>query len=221
MHPGLAERLRTATATIHAEAERAGIMRELVRGRLGRGAYCGLLRNLYEIYATLEAALDGHAVHPFLSAFELQGLRRRAALTADLRALHGERWEVELGVAAATGQYVRRLRVLDRDRAELLVAHAYVRYLGDLSGGQILRRVVADSLHLAEGAGTAFYEFSDDAAALADRFRTWLDSIRADATVVDDIVAEAQGAFALHITLFEELAAGPSRDPVPRQSPLV
>ena len=107
------------------------------------------------------------------------------------------------------------------NRAELLVAHAYVRYLGDLSGGQILRRVVAESLHLADGTGTAFYEFSGDAAVLADRFRTRLDSIRADETVVEDIVAEARSAFAFHVSLFEELAAAPSRGAAPRQSPLV
>jgi len=221
LQPGLAERLRIATATIHADAECAGIMRELVRGRLGRRAYCSLLRNLYEIYATLEAALERHTAHPFISTLELSGLGRRAALAADLHALHGERWAVELGIASAAGQYMQRLRVLDRERAELLVAHAYVRYLGDLSGGQILRRVVADSLHLAHGAGTAFYEFDGDAAVLADGFRARLDSIHADEPVVQDIVTEARSAFALHVSLFEELAAAPSRRAAPRQSPLV
>ena len=42
-----------------------------------------------------------------------------------------------------------------------LLAHAYVRYLGDLSGGQVIRRRVARAYGLEEdnGAGVAFYEF--------------------------------------------------------------
>jgi heme oxygenase len=186
-------------------------MRGLLRGRLGRAGYCRLLRNLQAIYAALEAALERHATHPFVAALDLPGLRRCAALAADLRALHGERWEAELGIAAATARYAARLRELDRDRPELLVAHAYVRYLGDLSGGQILRRTVADALGLAPGAGATFYDFGCDPAALAGRFRARLDSLGADPATADAIVAEAQHAFDLHVRLFEELASPPSR----------
>lgn len=42
-----------------------------------------------------------------------------------------------------------------------LLAHAYVRYLGDLSGGQIIRRHIAKAYGLdpVSGLGTQFYEF--------------------------------------------------------------
>lgn len=43
---------------------------------------------------------------------------------------------------------------------ELLLAHAYVRYLGDLSGGQQIRRNIAKAYGLDnDGAGTSFYVF--------------------------------------------------------------
>jgi heme oxygenase len=187
-------------------------MRTLLAGELGPDAYCVLLRNLHEIYAALEAALDRHAAHPLLAPVALPGLRRRAALGADLQALHGERWATELGIATATARYVERLSEAEARRPELLVAHAYVRYLGDLSGGQILRRVVSESLRLGNGGGTAFYDFGGNAAALAGRFRAGLDAIGAAApAAADDIVAEAERAFVLHLGLFEELAAAPSR----------
>lgn len=43
-----------------------------------------------------------------------------------------------------------------------LLAHSYIRYVGDLSGGQILRRSVAKAYKLEdqEGLGTSFYGFS-------------------------------------------------------------
>jgi heme oxygenase len=193
-------------------------MRELLRGRLERGAYCVLLRNLHEIYSCLEDALDRHSAHPFVSALDLPGLRRRAALAADLQSLCGERWN-QIGIANAAGLYAARLREVNETRAELLVAHAYVRYLGDLSGGQILRRIVAGSLRLADGVGTAFYDFGDEPGVLADAFRSRLDSLNADESVANDIVAEAQRAFAFHVRVFEELAATPPL--AARQFPLV
>lgn len=43
----------------------------------------------------------------------------------------------------------------------MLLSHSYVRYLGDLSGGQVLRRRVAKAYGLAEDddAGVEFYTF--------------------------------------------------------------
>jgi len=40
-----------------------------------------------------------------------------------------------------------------------LIAHSYTRYIGDLSGGQILG--IAERAMNSDGQGTAFYEFKD------------------------------------------------------------
>lgn len=55
--------------------------------------------------------------------------------------------------------YTARLRKLAASEPVALLAHAYVRYLGDLSGGQFIRRRIAKAYDLSDGAGTAFYEF--------------------------------------------------------------
>jgi heme oxygenase (biliverdin-producing, ferredoxin) len=55
--------------------------------------------------------------------------------------------------------YTARLRKLGDSEPAALLAHAYVRYLGDLSGGQFIRRRIAKAYGLSDGAGTAFYEF--------------------------------------------------------------
>ena len=106
---------------------------------------------------------------------------------------------------SSTAAYVERLHTIGRDAPELLVAHAYVRYLGDLSGGQILRRIVADGM----GAPAAFYQFGspDNAQALRAAFRQGLDRIELDAETSDAVVAEAVTAFERHLKLFDELAA--------------
>ncbi|MCE9656969.1 MAG: biliverdin-producing heme oxygenase [Burkholderiales bacterium] len=206
MSSRLAERLRAETRELHTLAERSPFMSTLLRGRMDRSAYVALLRNLQAIYAALEPALRRHAAHPALAALHDPALARSESLRDDLAVVDsGAR--ADDPVQPATLRYVERLRELDAERPELLLAHAYVRYLGDLSGGQLLSGIVARSLGLPSGRGVAFYDFGDaDAtAALAGTFRHGLAT-----AVIDDedaVVAEARLAFEWHRRLFEELAA--------------
>ena len=206
MTPSPSARLRADTRGLHAAVERAGIMPNLLRGELDRGCYCRLLRNLHEIYRSLEPALLRHAARPDVAPVVLPELFRTDALADDLVVLHGSTWP-QLPSMPSTRIYVERLRQIDRQDPPLLAAHAYVRYLGDLSGGRILRRIVADSLALAGGNGLRFYDFGGDdrAMALADRLRRGIDDACARAPL-EAIVAEAQQAFRLHARLFGELA---------------
>ena len=84
MANGLAQQLRTATRDAHRASERAGIMPDLLHGRLGRAVYCSLLRNLFEIYQALEAALVLRAALPCVAPVVFPKLFRTAALAADL-----------------------------------------------------------------------------------------------------------------------------------------
>jgi heme oxygenase len=102
--------------------------------------------------------------------------------------------------------YVARLEEIARTHPPLLAAHAYVRYMGDLSGGQILRDVVRRALDLQDDAGTAFYRFAGgDGREIKEAFRAALDTLTVDDTLAQEIVAEAREAFARHVVLFEEL----------------
>jgi heme oxygenase len=61
-------------------------------------------------------------------------------------------------------EYIQHLQELSEavDPSPLL-AHAYVRYLGDLSGGQVIRRRVAKAYGLEAdgGSGLRFYDFKE------------------------------------------------------------
>ena len=180
-------------------------MRELLRGRVTRGGYCALLRNLHALYATLEANLTRHAADPAIELTSLPMLARSAALASDLELLHGARWEKEIPLQPAMVRYVERLDDVARTDPRALLAHAYVRYLGDLSGGQIVRGVIASALNLTGDSGQAFYRFSEAPDVLAARLRSALDSIALTPDEQARLVDEARFAFGCHIELFEQL----------------
>ncbi len=211
--PALTERLREGTRPLHRAAERAGVMRALLAGTLDRAGYARLLRNLHALYAALEDELERpRPSSPDLAPLRLPTLYRTATLAADLDALAPSAWRM-LPLTAATVEYVTRLRAIGADDPALLGAHAYVRYLGDLSGGQILREIVRRAFALPGATGTRFYAFEGDVATLKQQLRRALDGPAISPARHDAVVAEAQAGFALHIRLFDELQ-GPAATPV-------
>jgi heme oxygenase len=210
--PPLSARLRAETRDAHTRAERSGIMRRVLRGEIARPDYVALLRELACIYDALESELDRHRAHPLVAPFDMDTLRRLPALRRDLAALDAPETPASDRADAAcdaTRAYVRRLREVGASEPARLVAHAYVRYLGDLSGGQILAGIVRRALALDDEAGTAFYDFAPhDVDPLKRRFRTTLDALPLDAATADALVDEAVRAFALHEALFVELDDG-------------
>ncbi|QWC84697.1 biliverdin-producing heme oxygenase [Nocardioidaceae bacterium] len=202
----LAARLRQATATAHRTAESTGWAATLATGRVRRATYAAYLAALTEIYAALEDAVAAHVSHPAIAVVHDPGLQRLSALRADL-ARWGEPAETP-AVRAATIAYVDRLEHVARSAPHRLLAHHYVRYLGDLSGGQ----VVASALRTAGHDGVAFYDFSAVAESTRHgrpstvpflrRYREGLDAAALRAREADEVVEEAVRAFDLTTQLF-------------------
>lgn len=204
-HVPLLDRLKAETRALHAQAERSGVMAELIRRRLPRGRYVALLANLQVIYGALEGAQQRLRPSLRMSGADFPDLARAAALQQDLESFGGEPAEDAAAIVPAAHDYARRLATCD---APTLVAHLYVRCLGDLHGGQLLAPLVRQQYALdpARG-GTSFYDYGDDDAVLALR-ATWREQIaRYGAAGVHDeaIVAEARWAFAAHVRMFEQI----------------
>jgi heme oxygenase len=204
---GLAAALHDGTAAWHRIAERAGLMPELLRGHISRAAYCALLRNLHALYFALETQLQRHATEAAIIELDCADLARCAALASDLDLLHGAGWQTQIPLQPALQAYVVRITEVSSTAPWKLAAHAYVRYLGDLSGGQIVRRALASALALSDGAGQAFYRFEEEPRQRAARLRAALDRLPLTAVQEAEVVDEAVRGFALHVELFEQLAA--------------
>lgn len=205
----LADRLRLETRDLHAAAERSGVMVELLQGRLPLHRYRAMLRNLHTIYAALERALDARRSDPRVAPLRFPDLYRAQSLASDLQDLAGPGANDDAVDEEAATAYAGRLAHIARCRSPALVAHAYVRYLGDLHGGQLLKRAVERAYGRDGGQiGTRFYEFgSDDVQLLRHDFRLALASVPATPDESDLIVTEARWAYAQHQRLFEQLLA--------------
>ncbi len=190
--------LYLSTKTLHTEAERSGIIRDMLRGEASREGYILLQRNLLPAYQALEAGLEAHRDHPLLATLAAYRLDRATALKADLEALCGGDF-AQVPVLAEGTAYAKRIEDAAKGDGELLIAHAYTRYLGDLSGGQILKRLLAKKPGLTPSELT-FYDFPAyaDLGALKNDYRNALDDAGKRAVNPQAIVDEGSVAFQLN-----------------------
>lgn len=201
---GLADLLRARTRVLHAQAERSGILADILRGRAGRSGYALLLRNLLPAYEALETGLARHRDTPGIGGLLASGLARAPTIESDLAALAGVAWRDRLPLLDVGRRYGERVAVAAEGGGARLVAHAYVRYLGDLNGGQVVRGRLAEALGL-EAEALSFYDFPKiaDLPAFRRAYRAAVDLAGRETGAADAILEEALTAFRLNIALSE------------------
>lgn len=159
--------------------------------------------------STLEKEGDKHKSHPKLKAVYFPTeLRRTPELVKDLEYFYGSDWEDEIKPLETTKRYMARLRQLSEEDPMLLVAHQYTRYMGDLGGGQIIKKIFVKTYNLFGSNGVQFYEFDNvpKLEVFKQRYRRGLDSLPLDRGEADRVVNESVKAYNLHIEMFAEMA---------------
>ncbi|XP_071975768.1 heme oxygenase 2 isoform X2 [Engystomops pustulosus] len=205
----LSELLKEGTKESHTQAENTKFVKEFLKGRIKRELFKLATAALYYTYSALEEELDRNKQHPAIAPLYFpQELHRAEALKRDVAYFYGEDWEDTVHCSQATQAYVDRIRHLGRHKPELLVAHAYTRYMGDLSGGQVLKKVAQRALHLpSTGEGIQFYLFDNvtNAQQFKQLYRARLNTLELDAEAKKSMVEEANKAFLFNMQVFEEL----------------
>jgi heme oxygenase (biliverdin-producing, ferredoxin) len=206
MSSNLATKLREGTKKAHTMAENTGFIACFLKGTVEKNSYRKLVASLYYVYTAMEESMVKHRNHPVLSHLYFPELERKESLERDLAFYFGQNWRSEVSKSPATEEYVARIYEIAETEPELLVGHLYSRYLGDLSGGQILKKIAVNAMNLGE-AGTAFYNFEQipDEKAFKTKYRQALDDLPCDQATCDRIVEEANAAFGMNMKLFNEL----------------
>jgi heme oxygenase len=207
MSSNLATKLRVGTKKAHTMAENVGFVKCFLKGVVEKNSYRKLVANFYFVYSAMEEEMEKHKNHPILSKINFSQLNRKHSLEQDLSYYHSSNWREQIELSKAGKEYVERIREISQKEPELLIAHSYTRYLGDLSGGQILKGIAQTAMNLSDGEGTAFYEFPEipDEKAFKANYRQALDELPIDEATADRIVDEANAAFTMNMKLFQEL----------------
>jgi len=200
--------IRTASHEQHVEAEASTFMSDLLGGRLGVDAYARYTEQLWFVYEALETGAERLAADAVTGPFIQGELFRLPALERDLGHLRGAGWRTGLTALPATQAYADRVRECAESWPAGYIAHHYTRYLGDLSGGQIIRDKAERTWGFSrKGDGVRFYVFEElgNPAAFKRGYRELLDGVQVDDLEKQRIVAECKRAFALNTGVFRAL----------------
>ncbi|MBD2162781.1 heme oxygenase (biliverdin-producing) [Calothrix membranacea FACHB-236] len=205
-------RLREGTKHSHTSAENTAFMKCFLQGIVEKSFFRKFLANLYFIYSALEAELKRHQYHPIVGLMYFPELNRQANLEKDLAYYYGENWRQMIVPSQAAQEYVNCIHEVANTQPELLIAHSYTRYLGDLSGGQALRKIARSAMDLPTVQGTAMYEFEqiptpENKRIFKEQYRQALNSLPIDEAMILKIVDEANHAFTLNANFVHELEA--------------
>nr|6J79_A Chain A, Heme oxygenase 1,NADPH--cytochrome P450 reductase [Rattus norvegicus]6J79_B Chain B, Heme oxygenase 1,NADPH--cytochrome P450 reductase [Rattus norvegicus] len=211
MSQDLSEALKEATKEVHIRAENSEFMRNFQKGQVSREGFKLVMASLYHIYTALEEEIERNKQNPvYAPLYFPEELHRRAALEQDMAFWYGPHWQEAIPYTPATQHYVKRLHEVGGTHPELLVAHAYTRYLGDLSGGQVLKKIAQKAMALpSSGEGLAFFTFPsiDNPTKFKQLYRARMNTLEMTPEVKHRVTEEAKTAFLLNIELFEELQA--------------
>lgn len=172
--------LRELTKEAHTNAERQAFVKILFSGTIHPTLYATFLKNQHPCYEVLEVCAMPHQL-----LHGLPDIRRAPAILEDFMELWTE-GDGEPQMCATVDKYIKHI-ISIKDDPKKLMAHIYVRHMGDLAGGQMISKRVP-------GSGKMFQFADPEALKLAIRER-----------ISDDMADEAIVCFDFATQMFKEM----------------
>ena len=173
--------LKELTYEQHKRAETRPFVKVLFSGDINPKLYATYLKNQHPCYEILELCAMPHGL-----LNDMPEIRRAPVILADFLELWGND-PADPKMCPVVDDYIKHILSI-KDDPKKLMAHIYVRHMGDLSGGQMISKKIP-------GSGL-FYQFGDDPEKIKNIIRTKIDDSMAD---------EAKVAFDFATKLFEQM----------------
>lgn len=202
--------LRQVTWGAHEEVESGELEAALVDGVLAPDVYADLLAQSWAVYSAIEDLADTVEATPFAAPFVRREVFRRTHVERDLAHYWGLDWLNRVELLPETGFYVARINSAGAAGPIAWIAHAYTRYLADLSGGLDIDRAITRAYGLHDS-GRSLYSFDlpegADPRAWKNAYRQLLNILDVDIADKVRLVEEALVAYECNIALNDALVA--------------
>ena len=202
--------LRQVTWGAHEEVESGELESALVDGVLAPDVYADLLAQSWAVYGAIEDLADTVEATPYASPFVRREVFRRGHVERDLAHYWGPGWPGRVELLPETAFYVSRINDVAATDPIAWIAHAYTRYLADLSGGLDIDRAITRAYGLdRDGRWLYSFDLSDgvDPRTWKNAYRQLLNILDVDIAAKARLVEEALVAYECNIALNDALVA--------------
>lgn len=200
--------IKTNSNDLHTVAEKTGFLKRLLEGKASTESYGEYLYNLYEVYKALEANLEKNKENKVVKNFVIPEIYRASAIHKDLSYFLGERLNT-IKPIASTKAYVDKINELGETSPELLVAHAYTRYLADLFGGRTMYGIMK-TLYNVDEARLNYYKYDNlnDGPEMKNfvmNYHNTLNNIELDDQMKEKFINEVANSYIYNIAISNEI----------------
>tara|TARA_B100001027_G_scaffold216811_1_gene194476 strand:+ start:2335 stop:2994 length:660 start_codon:yes stop_codon:yes gene_type:complete len=199
--------LKELTWEHHKEAERQKFVKVLMSGKIIPEIYAIYLANQHKTYDVLEAMAMADGLLD-----DMPEIRRAPHIKKDFDELWTYGWAPP--IFPTTEKYIKYVAEALMDCPEKIMAHIYVRHMGDLSGGQMIKRKIPGAgtmydfnLRYVEGRNQKYQNMDE----LKEALRTKVNSFQkySDASTltenINNVVYEARTCFNFATNLFKDI----------------
>ena len=195
--------IRQKSMTLHQAAENSGFLKRLLNGNADVSSYSEYLYNLCAVYEAIEQSLESCQEVEALKPFITPELYRTSKIKQDLDYLVPNH---SLTLLASTEAYISRIHEVAANTPELIIPHAYTRFLADLFGGRTLATLMVETYKISNE-GLNYYEFDEleDIRAYVMTYHHKLGALALDETLKQAFLNEVSNAYIYNLAISEEL----------------
>ena len=201
----LITKIRQAEAPLHAASEHTGFIKKITDGTATKETYGEYLFNLSVMYKAIEETLDANADNEVLKPFVTKELYKHELIEQDIKYLLGDSVK-NLTLLASTKAFLARIDEIKDTNPELIIAHAYTRFLADLFGGRMFMDLFTNRYHIAkEGLNYYRCEGVDDIRTYVMGYAMKLNNLNLSEDLEKKLIDEVSNAYIYNLAVSCEL----------------
>lgn len=199
--------IREKSSLLHKASEQTGYIKTIVDGNATVEGYGEYILNLKAMYKAIEDVLEENKDNPTIKPFITPELYRSEYIDKDVKFLLGDKVD-SIKLLASTEACVDRIICLGKTNPELVIAHAYTRFLADLFGGRNFFSLLSSKYGIANE-GLNYYKFDKltNMKEYVMEYHNKLNAVNIDDSVKTDLINEISNSYIYNLAISNKLYA--------------
>lgn len=203
----LITKIRRSTSSLHNASEHTGFIKRIVDGNACKDSYAEYLFNLSAMYKAIEDTIEKNVSNEVIKNFSTKELYRYELIKKDLEFLLGDKLD-DMTLLPSTKAFIERVEEIDKTNPELIIAHAYTRFIADLFGGRTFISLLSVNYKIPKE-GLNYYNCDQikDIRSYVMNYASKINNINLSEELENKLINEVSNAYIYNLAISCELEA--------------
>lgn len=201
----LMDTIRSNSKALHYASENTGFIKRIVDKTATTEGYAVYLYNLSLMYKAIEDCINENSDNDTIKNFITPELYRYESMEKDLKFLLQDKLS-EMKPLSSTVAFIGRIEEIKDSNPELIIAHAYTRFMADLFGGRTFFELFSKEYKI-PNEGLNYYSFPDikDIRGYAFAYMNKLNMLNLSEEMQAQFINEVTNSYVYNLSLSNEV----------------